>query len=93
MTKRTLIPMLLCIALTPTTTPVHAEMAYEVEWIRQLGTSTDDRSHSVAVDGSGNVFISGYTYGDLDGPGAGTLAGGRDAFLTKYDASGTVAWT
>jgi hypothetical protein len=49
-------------------------------WIQQLGTSDYDWSSSVAVDGSGNVFISGRTYGSLGGTNAGEL----DAFLVKF---------
>jgi len=58
-------------------------------WSRQIGTADDDRSYSVAVDASGNAYISGYTYGSL----AGANAGGDDAFLVKYDASGNLAWS
>ena len=58
-------------------------------WTKQLGTSADDYSWSVAVDGSGNAFISGYTKGSLGG----TNAGVEDAFLAKYDPAGTLLWT
>jgi len=50
-----------------------------------LGTSGEDRSMGVAVDTSGNVHISGWTTGALDGK---TNSGGTDAFVTKYDSSG-----
>jgi hypothetical protein len=58
-------------------------------WTRQLGTSSNDHSQSVAVDAYGNAFISGYTEGSLGGPNAGD----RDAFLSKYDSSGSLLWT
>ena len=58
-------------------------------WTRQLGTSSYDLGTSVASDGAGNVFISGYTDGDLDG----TNAGSHDAFLSKYDTLGNPVWT
>ncbi|MHC4562050.1 MAG: SBBP repeat-containing protein [Planctomycetota bacterium] len=58
-------------------------------WTRQTGTSTSDFSYSVAVDSAGNAFITGWTLGDLGG----VSAGGRDAFLSKYDPSGTLLWT
>jgi len=58
-------------------------------WTKQLGTSADDRSYSVAVDGSGNAFISGFTDGSLGGLNAGF----NDAFLAKYDTVGTLLWT
>lgn len=58
-------------------------------WIEQLGTSKRDRSRSVAVDSSGNAFISGYTFGSLGG----TNAGNFDVFLAKYDPNGNLLWT
>jgi len=65
------------------------DSAGNVLWSRQLGTWGDDRSHSVAVDSGGNAFISGYTYGALSGPNAGLA----DAFLSKYDSTGSLLWT
>jgi hypothetical protein len=58
-------------------------------WIRQLGTGSGDRSHSVAVDGAGSVFISGHTNGSLGGPNSGAA----DAFIAKYSTSGNLLWT
>ena len=58
-------------------------------WTHQLGTSADDQSSAVAADGLGNVYISGYTAGSLNG----TNAGGRDAFVSKYAANGAFLWT
>lgn len=60
-----------------------------IQWSRQLGTSGSDGSYAVSADGLGNVFISGYTTGSLNGPNA----GGVDAFLTKYDSTGGLLWT
>jgi hypothetical protein len=58
-------------------------------WSRQLGTSDLDDGGRVAVDGLGNAYLSGSTNGSLGGPNA----GGRDVFLTKYDASGNLLWS
>ena len=58
-------------------------------WIRQIGTSSRDKSSAVSADGLGNAYISGSTSGDLGGPNAGE----SDVFISKYDASGTLAWT
>ena len=60
-----------------------------VVWARQFGTSGDDVAWDVAVDGSGNVLVAGWTYGSLEG----ASAGGSDAFVRKYDADGSVVWT
>jgi len=67
-----------------------AEQAYDLAWARQIGTTSYDYGESVAVDGLGNAYISGYTQGSLGGPFAGGFA---DAFLAKYDSSGSLLWT
>src|SRR3990167_4104209 len=65
--------------------------AYGVEqWTRQFGGVAEDMSYSVAVDGDGNVYVTGHTYGDLDGT---EQRYDSDAFVRKYDASGTAQWT
>jgi len=61
-----------------------------VLWTRQFGTSASDYAYGVAVDGSGNVCVAGYTDGALPGQ---TSSGSRDAFVRKYDGSGNVLWT
>lgn len=68
---------------------VAAELPLQIEWSAQIGTPESDQSGSVAVDGWGNVYISGLTRGSLGGPNAGS----SDAFLTKFNASGHVLWT
>ena len=52
---------------------------------RQFGTPFDDVGYGIAVDSSGNVYITGSTFGDLDGN---TSAGLLDVFLAKFDSSG-----
>lgn len=60
-------------------------------YTRQLGAAgAATYGNSVATDANGNVYVAGYTTGSLDGN---TLAGGRDFFVTKYDAAGTKLYT
>jgi hypothetical protein len=47
--------------------------------VKQFGTSADDFAYSVAVDGLGNVYVAGLTYGELFG----LSSGGADAFVLK----------
>src|SRR3990172_3459492 len=58
-------------------------------WTQEFGTTASDIARGVSVD-SGGVYISGDTAGTLPGQAS---AGGTDAFITKYDTSGTLLWT
>jgi hypothetical protein len=60
-----------------------------LEWVRQFGTASSETGHGVSADDLGNVYISGITFGSLGGP----HAGNGDAFISKYDAAGTLQWT
>jgi hypothetical protein len=60
-----------------------------VLWRAQLGTTKDDVALGVSLDGSGNAFVTGQTYGKLGGMNQ----GGSDAFLAKYSPAGSLLWT
>ena len=59
-------------------------------WAKQWGTSGGDSGESVIIDSNGNIYVAGYTFGDLDGN---TNAGYYDIFLTKFNSEGTKLWT
>ncbi len=71
--------------------------AQSFEWVKSLGSSSDDRGYSITVDASGNVYTTGYfsETADFD-PGAGTAnlisAGAFDIFVQKLDANGNFVW-
>ena len=73
--------------LLGTTLPVPVQ-AQTLSWKRQLGTSSSDSSNGVATDRNGNVYVSGITYGSLAGANQGTI----DAWVAKYNSSGTLVW-
>ena len=59
---------------------------------QQLGTSSGEVGYGVTVDSSGNIYVTGYTTGGLDGN---TNSGSNcysppctDIFLVKYNSSG-----
>ncbi|MFZ4768368.1 MAG: SBBP repeat-containing protein [Roseimicrobium sp.] len=52
-------------------------------WVRQLSTDSYDISYGVAVDSSRNVYVTGWTGGNLGGPNASPYLT-ADIFLAKY---------
>eukprot|EP00053_Salpingoeca_punica_P020724 m.212262 g.212262 ORF g.212262 m.212262 type:complete len:485 (-) comp19943_c0_seq1:337-1791(-) len=60
-------------------------------WVRLLGSNTSDVVFSVATDSTGNVFVAGHTF-SASINGSNTNAGGADAFVGKYDNSGSLLW-
>jgi uncharacterized delta-60 repeat protein len=59
-------------------------------WTKLLGTSNYENATDLTTGSNGAIYLSGYTEGNLDGQ---TNNGGRDAFITKYNADGSKAWT
>jgi enterochelin esterase-like enzyme len=59
-------------------------------WTRELGTTRLERAYGVAIDPSGNVIVTGYTTGDLDGAHAGNTT--DDVFVVKFDPNGNQTW-
>ena len=57
-------------------------------WRTQIGTTAEEFSESIAVDATGNVYLSGTTNGNFGGPSQGLY----DAWLAKFDPSGTELW-
>ena len=63
-------------------------------WSRRFGSVDDDTGESCAIDGGGNVVVSGYFGGTVNFGGSNlTSAGQRDNFLAKFDASGAHVWS
>ena len=60
------------------------------QWTIQLGTNKYDQAYSIAIDNSGNIYITGESSGGLDGN---TNLGSYDLFIVKYDSSGIKQWT
>ena len=51
-------------------------------WVRQIGTVADDEAeyfNSITTDGKGQIYVVGWTEGDL----AGANAGGKAAFVMR----------
>lgn len=68
------------------------DMLGNLLWTRTFagnGEISGAQSQDLAVDASGNVYVTGYTYGDL----AAASTGSQDIFLRKYDPMGNDLWT
>jgi hypothetical protein len=66
-------------------------------WAKGMGSTSFAVGYDIVIDGSGNVYTTGYFRGTVDfDPGASTAnlisAGGRDIFVSKLDASGNFVW-
>jgi hypothetical protein len=58
-------------------------------WSRRFGAAQEDRAKAVAVDGSGNVWVTGLFRGTVDfGGGPVTAVAAGSAFLAKYSSTG-----
>ncbi len=65
-----------------------------VLWIKYLGGAGTDCPRGIAVDGTGNLFVAGYTDSqDLPNPTNGFQGGTQDTFVARIDAAGDVVWT
>ncbi len=59
------------------------------DWHRWLGSNHSDSARAVATDKDGNVYLAGETQGAFFGE---TNQGNSDAFIVKYDKTGTKVW-
>jgi len=60
-------------------------------WNTFLGSSSNDHAYGIAVDGSGNVYVAGYSWATWGSPKKGH-AGSNDAFAAKLDNNGNRVW-
>lgn len=58
-------------------------------WVVRFGTPQDDLATAVAIDESGTVWVSGDTYGGMEGN---ENKGERDGFLAKFSSAGVQEW-
>ena len=66
----------------------------DLAWSTYLGGGSDDHGNGIAVDGSGNVLVTGYTASSWISGGYDTnFWGDSDAFVAKLSPSGEHLWS
>ncbi|MCW7505581.1 SBBP repeat-containing protein [Leptospira paudalimensis] len=61
------------------------------QWTKLLGVAgAATYAKGITSDSNGNIYITGFTYGNLDGQ---VKTGGADTFVVKYDSNGIKQWT
>jgi hypothetical protein len=61
------------------------------QWHTFMGSAGDDHGRGIAVDGSGNVYVTGTSLGTWGIP-VNAHAGGSDAFVAKLNSRGFKQW-
>ena len=93
--KQTTLVLALLLTLVGMTTTAFAQ-APSFLWAKSAGGIDYDRGQSIAVDASGNSYVTGYfnsssiTFGSTTLTNAGS--GSSDMYVVKYDGSGNVLW-
>jgi hypothetical protein len=61
-------------------------------WNTFLGGGFDEQGKGITVDGSGNVYVIGFSSGTWGDP-VRSFSSGNDAFIAKLDSSGALTWS
>ena len=64
-----------------------------LQWVQSAGGTSYDYGRGIAVDASGNVYVTGYYEGTATfGTTTKISAGGHNIFVAKYNSSGALQW-
>lgn len=64
----------------------------EMIWVKFINSNQSIKANAVAVDGYGNVYVTGEFSGTANFDSYSLIAQGTDAFIVKHNASGNVEW-
>lgn len=63
------------------------------QWVRTFQATDGERDNRIAIDSTGNVYVTGGFFGTKPfGTAFATSYGGMDIFVLKYDSSGNQLW-
>ncbi len=74
---------------------------YGVKWVKTYGTADDDWANGVAIDPSGNIYVSGYVNGATNNAAGNVAFGAKSlllkhvdahSFVLKLDSAGVAQW-
>jgi hypothetical protein len=86
--------LVLVMAVIPLGTGVSlAATAYDVDWVRQFGSVSQDDIWAAGTDGLGYAYSAGDALASINGADHPGASGNRDAFVIKYNDAGGVEWT
>ena len=57
----------------------------ELLWHRQFGTRENERPLGIALGGEGQIYVTGFTEGEMNGA---KYSGGKDIFLVQFNKNG-----
>lgn len=60
-------------------------------WNTFLGGNSLDSAHGIAIDDSGNIYVTGYSYASWGSPKK-SFTGDSDAFAAKLNSNGKLQW-
>ncbi|QFS50416.1 SBBP repeat-containing protein [Nostoc sphaeroides] len=68
--------------------------AGEIQWVQQLGSTNQglDFAWGVDTDSKGNIYVTGWTTGDIGTKVGKKGIGGRDIWISKFTPDGSQVW-
>jgi hypothetical protein len=92
--KRSFHTLALLALLTLSAAPVAHALTPATLWSQRFGSTGSDTGNAVAVDGSGNIFVTGQFTGTANFGGSDLVSAGNfDIFLAKYNVHGVHQWS
>lgn len=63
------------------------------KWAKKAGGSVEDRGNSIVLAPNRNIYVTGFFGGNANFDGTTLVSAGKsDAFIAKYDSTGSLVW-